>query len=192
VTIGYFEGVGYFLGISRTIYFFPFFILGYRLKQSPHFFALLQKAPKILFIFIILANISLFYFISDFPYQWLYGSFSYEKLGVDFLSAGSTRLMLYGVSIVSSISLLMLFSRDENMLSIRGSNSLFVYVWHGFFIKFLLGIGVFSLLKSVPPLLALILLLILACLLSWFLSVNLIAHYSEKLIIQPLKRLLLR
>jgi len=192
VTVGYFDDVGYFLGISRTIYFFPFFILGYKLKHSPHIFGRLREYPKVLFFAVIVVNIGLFSFISDLPHQWLYGSFSYQRLDANALNAGSARLMLYAISIVSSISLLMLFPRKENMLSIRGNNSLFVFVWHGFFIKFLLGIGVFSLLESVTPLVSLTLLLVLACLLTWFLSINLIAQYSEKLILKPLTYLLLR
>jgi len=188
---GYFEEIGYFLGISRTLYFFPFFIVGYYLKNSKYSLEYFQKLPKSVYITIIIANLAFFYFNSDIQHQWLFGSLSYAFFEYDFLIATGIKIAFYSISFVSSIALLMLFPRKKYKFTKYGSNSLFVYVWHGFFIKLFIGIGIFTILGKQSEIVAITSLFLVALLLTSTLSINLISKYSYKLLLNPFSKALL-
>jgi len=188
---GCFEEIGYFLGISRTVYFFPFFIVGYYLKNAKYSLEYFQKLPKTVYITIVIANLAFFYFNSDIQHQWLFGSLSYAFFEHDYLTAVGIKVAFYSLSFVSSIALLMLFPRKKYKFTDYGSNSLFVYVWHGFFIKFFIGVGLFALLEKQAEIVAITSLFLVALLLTSILSINLISKYSYKLLLNPFSKALL-
>ena len=77
---GYFDGINYFLGISRTIYFFPFFLMGF---YSKDLWSIVKSIGERKYIFYTLSLIGIFilaYCFKDQNNRWLLGSFSYKKL----------------------------------------------------------------------------------------------------------------
>ncbi len=188
---GYVDSIGYFLGISRTLYFFPFFIIGYKLYHSELSIEKLAKYPKLIYITIILSNFVLIYYLKDMPHQWLYGSLSYQRLENTSIYAGMIRLSLYGVSFVSSIALLSLIPNKKYLFSSLGDKSLFVYIWHGFFIKLFIGTGIIIWVGELSGALPLITLFILALLVTLILSMNFISQYTRQLILDPLRKYIL-
>lgn len=186
---GYFEDIGYFLGVSRTLYFFPFFIIGYQLKHSAYSLSSFEKIPKVIFFAIIIFNLIWFYFNSTFPSQWLLGSYSYTFFGYEPVHSLLLKLTFYGVSFISSLALLMLFPKNQHKYTAMGKNSLLVYVWHGFFIKFIIGIGFIRLLSEQNDFVSLTLLFIIAITLTTILSMNFISQYTNTLILKPISKL---
>lgn len=189
---GYINDVGYFLGVSRTLYFFPFFILGYKLGSSFLSNNYLLMIPKVVYFSTLLVSFGVLWVFNDVPHQWLYGSFSYSRIGdVEWFSF-ITRSIIYCISAISSIAILMLLPDWQSKMSKSGQNSLFVYVWHGFFVKVAMYLGVMKALSDVSNILALITLFICAILITAILSRDFVANLTNKLLFIPVQRLLLQ
>ncbi|ARD44555.1 hypothetical protein A3Q33_09680 [Colwellia sp. PAMC 21821] len=192
LSAGYIGTIGYFLGISRTLYFFPFFILGYKLGSAFLTNKYLIKIPKVFYFAMLIFNLIVFWWFKDLPHQWLFGSFSYEKLGnMDWYSF-IIRSLLYFISFISSVAILMLMPNKESAFTIRGQNSLFVYVWHGFFVKVAIYIGIIQFLSNTSNILALIALFISALLLTFFLSSRTVATITNSFFLLPAQTFLLK
>ncbi len=185
---GYIGDVGYFLGVSRTLYFFPFFIVGYKLGPALLSNKYLTAIPKSLYFAIICFNAAVFWLFNDWPQQWLYGSMSYEKLSSVEWYSFVIRTMFYSISFISSIAILMIMSNKKSVLSTRGKNSLFVYVWHVFFIKTAVYFGLIKLLSDVS---SLFVLFISAMIITFLLSSAFVANLTNKILLAPVQRLLL-
>tara|TARA_R110001583_G_scaffold116972_2_gene267864 strand:+ start:7131 stop:8093 length:963 start_codon:yes stop_codon:yes gene_type:complete len=188
---GYISDVGYFLGVSRTIYFFPFFILGYKIGSTFLSNAFLLKIPRAFYFVILLVNILIFWVLSDLPYQSLYGSFAYEKLGNVEWFTFLRRAIFYSISIISSVALLMLVPNWDSTLSKRGQNSLYIYVWHGFFVKTLMWFGVIHTLSDISNAVALFTLFAVAIIITYLLSCDFVASLTNRFLLMPTQRLLL-
>jgi len=191
---GYFESIGYFLGLSRTIYFFPFFILGYKL--TPKVLIEIKEIfnsnfGTILLLLTLLLNLSFFSFFYEMQHEWLYGSFSYSKLGTEGLAASGMRILFYGVSTFATVSVLLLIPNGKNKHLIGGENSLYVYVWHGFFIKALSDLGAIYAIGELPIVVSLIIFFIISVILTKLLSSNFIAKHTTQFILNPVLKLLL-
>lgn len=189
--VGYVGDVGYFLGASRTLYFFPFFILGYKL--GPNFLSnnFFSKIPKLLCFLVLLVNFIFFGVFKDLPHQWLYGSFSYYSLGDAELWSFTIRLILYFISVVSSLSVLMLIPNLGCMLAKKGENSLFVYLWHGFLIKVGIYFGIKNVLSDLPDTMAVVTLFISAVLITALLSSVFVKNFTNKFLLSPTQRFFL-
>lgn len=187
VAAGYFESIGYFLGISRTLYFFPFFISGYKLTPSIFTHVKLRNISRFVLIGVIAANLALFSFFHDMKYQWLYGSYSYLALESYGWLAGATRIALYGLSFLTVMSILLLIPSKKMSISRKGRNSLHVYVWHGFFIKVFISTGLIGIVGQLPAIIVLICLFALSSVLTFMLSSALIEKSTQRFIINPVK-----
>lgn len=191
LTVGYIDDVGYFLGVSRTLYFFPFFIFGFKLGSSGLTNKYLIKIPKIVYLAVIILNVAFFWEVKDFPHQWLYGSYSYERSGNTQIYAFVIRTFLYLVSFTTSIAVIMLIPKNTSKLSNFGQNSLFVYVWHGFFIKIAMHFDLIKTYGHNSPLLTLSALFFIAIILTIFLAIDFISQQTRLILLQPLQKFLL-
>lgn len=189
LAIGSVEEVGYFLGLSRTIYFFPMFILGYQIKNSDYWQKLLNLPLSFCFAAISIAFVILIV-NKELPHELLFGSYSYARLEMNNYMGAIIRSSLYIYSIVFSIAVIMILPRRKLWLSSLGENTLYVYVWHGFFIKFLIGIGFMTIISSYSSMLIVLLSLGVALLLSFALSHSLIAKLTNLLILRPTQSLI--
>jgi fucose 4-O-acetylase-like acetyltransferase len=188
---GYIDQIGYFFGLSRTLYFFPFFLIGYKLTPSFLSHKRLVNTPLVVYVGILLLNVALFWFLSDYSQRWLYGSNSYANLGVKTWEAAGIRLGLYTISIITSISIMMLIPKKEFKISSYGSNSLYVYLWHGFFIKTFIALGLISLIGKMNIVVALVVFFVLALVLTALLSTHFVVRNTQRYILMPVKKLLL-
>jgi fucose 4-O-acetylase-like acetyltransferase len=140
--VGYLPFDGYILGISRTFVFFPFFLLGHRL--SPEIFDKIKfsRRKTISIIFLVM---SLFFFLvyNKIDYHIFYGVLASPvtyNIGVhSFYRLGSLFF-----SLLLSLAFLQLLPKEKNYFSHFGSNSLSPYIWHGFGVKTLILINIFS------------------------------------------------
>ena len=190
VGAGYLESINYFLGLSRTLYFFPFFLLGNKVTYETWAAIRARCASRLCrlaFSMVILLNIALFTVFSDIQYQWLYGSYSYHHLGAEGVAAGATRLFLLFISLVTAFSVLMLIPDKGNKILSRGRNSFHVYVWHGLFIKAFAGVVVIFALESVPTFIGLPILLSISMLLTLMLSHDIVASKTQQYIVGPVQ-----
>jgi len=194
VAIGCIESVGYLLGLSRTLYFFPFFLIGYKL--TPHFFEVFKskfnsKFYVFILLMVIVLNIGFFTHFYDMQYRWLYGSYSYSKLGVNDGLGSVTRMLLYVVSFFTVMSVLLLIPAKKTIMSSRGVNSLYVYIWHGFMISILTASGFIAYIGESHVSIVLITLIIISLTLTFILSEGSLAKMTRRFMFKPVEMAIL-
>lgn len=176
---GYINRLGLFLSISRTLYFFPFFILGHYLTKQhiEWIFAHVKKAYSIC-IFSLMFMILVFFDLEVLQ-KWLYGVASYKGLGRLEWYAGIYRLGIYGLTAIISISFLSLIPKKKTWFSELGTRTLYVYLLHVFVIKLISILHIYQLI--VNPF-EVILLILFSILLTILLSSKIVKNATQYLI----------
>lgn len=178
VIVGYFDEINSFLSLSRTFVFFPFFLIGYYLKKE-HFEKVNAVKFKYLSLVILLSIFVAVYLLPDFEYKWLFGSKPYGELDETGLDAGMIRLGVYAVTALATLSFLALVPRKHYFFTKWGTSSLYVYLLHGFFVKYFRNSGLEGVLSESEQI---IVLLLLSILLIAFLSSKFIRKIAQPLI----------
>ncbi len=168
-------------GINRTIGFFPIFLLGY-LYGKP----ILDKARNLdtrLSTLVALAGLSLFYLFTDFNSPVFFHSETFAFLYHNPTTALIAQITTYTLTALFSLAILGLTPKHSNLLSTMGKNTLFIYLWHGFFIKALVISGIAGILfsKTAPAASITILFLISLCT-TLLLGTSLVNRYSTIMI----------
>jgi fucose 4-O-acetylase-like acetyltransferase len=126
-----------FLSLSRTFTFFPFFLFGFLLKKK-HFERLFQPKVRFLSVILLVSAFLLIHFaFPNLQEEWLYGSKSYETLGVNEEIGILFRLLLYGVSFLMTFCFMSLIPNRQLTISTLGTRTFYVYILHGFILKYL-------------------------------------------------------
>ncbi len=189
---GYSDQIGYFLGLSRTLFFFPFFLIGQRMVVSGFDVAAWrQRLPRYLPVVVVAGNVLFFLLASDFSACWLFGSVSYATLGAETFGV-LARLGVYALSLTTAGAVLLLIPQEQTWMSERGANSLHVYAWHGFVVKLLALFGVFAFAEKMPQALGVVLWFLVALGLTIALSGPATARFTQNRLLDPLTQRLLR
>ncbi|MBM6618785.1 acyltransferase family protein [Bacillus suaedaesalsae] len=134
VLVGYVNEVNSFLSLSRTFVFFPLFLVGYFLNRE-QFKKIRETKIKIFSVSVLVVTFICFYFYTGFEHQWLFGSKPYVVLDAYGLTGALTRLGVYALSFLTTMSFLALVPSREMFFTKWGTRTLYVYLLHGFFIK---------------------------------------------------------
>jgi fucose 4-O-acetylase-like acetyltransferase len=135
---GYDNTIGYYLTLSRTIVFLPFFAAGYFADEA--LLAKVKKFPKL----IAAAAIILVYIVAsalDFRPHILYGSASYSQLWEGIWYAGIYRLAIMAAALVLSVCFLALVPKRKMFFTSLGAQTLPAFALHGLLIRLYLFIG---------------------------------------------------
>lgn len=135
--VGFEDGIGKTLALSRIIVFAPFFYLG-TLSQGFDFIGFCKKMPKWLAVLIMLAAVALVAFLTPQDYvnvrETVRGASGY---GMDNTMMGFVaRLACYLLAIIMSISLTSLVPSSK-LLGQIGKDSLKYYLFHGILLSFM-------------------------------------------------------
>ncbi|GGA63806.1 acyltransferase family protein [Ornithinibacillus halotolerans] len=142
ITVGYVEAVGHTFSLSRTFVFFPFFLLGFWLKEE-HIMWLKQRSIKVISI-VIMAVIAMgIYFAPEINTGWLLASKSYFDLGMDEFG-GIARILVYVTSALMAASVFAWIPTKRNSVTHLGERTLYVYLLHGFIIQYFRAYDVFT------------------------------------------------
>lgn len=135
ISAGYIDQIGYFMSFSRTITFFPFFLLGYYLNKS-HLEKLYTLKIKMLSIIVLICGFLVInFFTPRIYYGWLYGSTSYVYLHASYWYAGFFRLGIFAGAVLFSFAVLALVPKNKSIFSEMGMRTMYVYLLHGFVVK---------------------------------------------------------
>jgi fucose 4-O-acetylase-like acetyltransferase len=129
--------IGYTLSISRTIVFFPFYLLGYHFDTAlfSRLTNTISKWARVLSAFVILAVIFLIQQnVLHLNYQMLYSFSSYQVCGYTFAKGAVIRIFIFALAVVISVCFLCLIPKREIKFTKWGSRSLNIYIWHMFLI----------------------------------------------------------
>lgn len=136
---GILEINGYFLGISRLVYFFPFFLIGYKMRNfilSNHKFKS-TVSYKLLCILILFLIVLIGFLLGEQPKEIFYGSYPYKSFGISDWHGMIIRFGIYFISLLSSISILCLMTHKKVLSDLFGKRTMNIYLWHGFFVLIL-------------------------------------------------------
>ncbi|ASS99652.1 MULTISPECIES: acyltransferase family protein [Geobacillus] len=125
------------LSLSRTLTFFPFFLLGFFFQKSA--IERLFAAPvRLVSLFVLVGMFFVIHFgFPDLPQDWLYGSKSYDTLGVSEPAGIASRLAIYGASLLMMFGFLSLIPSRRFSFSVLGARTFYIYILHGFILKYL-------------------------------------------------------
>lgn len=132
--VGYFGEIGHTFSLSRTLVFFPFFLLGYWLTEE-HIMWLKQRAFKLISLVIMGIAAIAIYYAPDFNSGWLLASKSYGALGSPEYG-GLARMLVYLTSTLMAMSVMAWVPMAKSRLTFIGTRTLYVYLLHGFFIQY--------------------------------------------------------
>lgn len=127
------DGFEKILSISRMFVFFPFFLMGYYLSQREEPFKnLLTAKNRVIASTILVVTLAAsYYFLNETVYtDMLYGTNTYNSVG-EFLM----RLSHYGIAFIVSFAFMALIPTRPFALTSIGQRSLYVYLLHGFILK---------------------------------------------------------
>ncbi|WP_088186625.1 acyltransferase family protein [Desulfosporosinus sp. FKA] len=132
---GYTFHIGYFMSLSRTITFFPFFLIGFYAKRE--WFNKLHH-PAIKFISILLLSLTplLIHKTNLNNPGWFYGSYAYSSLTIVNQWTWTYRFVVYLISFLNSLGILALIPQFKMPFTKMGSRTMSVYLLHGFIIKY--------------------------------------------------------
>lgn len=140
---GYDSNIGYYLSISRTITFFPYFLIGCYFKRE-YIDILKDRISKPLSMLILIISIlGTNFIISKIDYKWFYGSFSYEQLNSTGLYGVFIKMCIYVLAIFISVLILVLIPKSKLFFTKLGSRTMPVYIFHGFIVKLFIKYNVF-------------------------------------------------
>ncbi|HHY73660.1 MAG TPA: acyltransferase family protein [Bacillus bacterium] len=176
--VGYFDGIGNDLSLSRTFVWFPMFLLGFYMKKE-HFQKLTSKKGKLFSAIMLVAMLFVIHFVLvDIPKEWMYGSKSYEKLGADW-EGGFIRLLYYGMSLLMICIFLAFVPQRECFFSKWGARTLYIYLLHGFIIRYFRVSDFVSYIKSTE---SYYLLLLFSIIVTLFLSSKMVSTIAQPII----------
>ncbi|WP_026677073.1 acyltransferase family protein [Fictibacillus gelatini] len=149
VAVGYFTEAGTYLSIQRTFVFFPIFLLGHYLEKKD-FRLIFKPSMKILASLFLIALFAFYHFIiPDSSKDWLLASSSYaDILGNNAWYGGFIRLGMYTIAFLATFSFLAIIPRRKMFFTEMGQRTLYIYLLHGFILKYLFTTEFFHTLKN--------------------------------------------
>jgi fucose 4-O-acetylase-like acetyltransferase len=182
--IGYVDFINNYLSLSRTFVFFPIFLIGYYLKKE-YFYSLLTFKYKLLACSIFILLFIGFYLFPNLESQWLLGSKPYAEMGINSFTAMLIRLGVYILSFIMMGSFFTLVPKKRYFFTNLGKNSLYVYLLHGFIIRWFRVSEVKSFFTDFESIL---LLLIISLLLTLLLSSKTVTSLTQPIIEMKVSR----
>lgn len=130
--IGLFNEADRFLGVSRTIAFFPFFLLGYYADKNC--IQNLRNRNKLYAFVLLTVCLVLVFILSDhnIPIKALENIQSYQTSGITDMAGAAIRLFQYVIATVISICLIWLFPDRKGPLSTLGERTITVFILSAF------------------------------------------------------------
>lgn len=129
---GYFDFINGTMSLSRTLVFFPLFLLGYNIQKEHT--QVIRNKKYVPYSIILLFIIFSFYFITDVDFGWLFGSQPYSSLEHVDVYSGFKRAAIYIVILMCTFSFLNLVPSRKLSFTYIGSRTMFIYLLHGLFI----------------------------------------------------------
>ncbi|MEK4230881.1 acyltransferase family protein [Solibacillus sp. FSL H8-0538] len=130
LTAGYIAEINEYFSLSRTLYFFVYFVAGYHMnmrliKDAPTYYK--NVACGILVILFVVV-----YFYGDLSWkEWFLGRLPYEEIShywFDQLSLN--RLFVYGISAIAMLAFLMLIPQKQTWYTYVGQRTMGIYIFH--------------------------------------------------------------
>lgn len=146
--VGYCPMIGRKYSLSRIIVFFPFFILGNMWRKKELNFYISSKIQKIVWSSTALLLCGILYWNqARIKYSWLYEATSYE--------AGKYTIMIRICHLIFSYFMVVILMNNipeqkENIFTNIGQHTMFIFLIHGFIVKYLKYIDITKMIMTIP------------------------------------------
>lgn len=136
--VGGIDAIGLPFSLSRTIYFFPFFLVGYLLPKWP-----IDKPSHRLWgaVVLLAAAMIVTALPENYSLSWLYGAYGYANQGVGFVEGAAIRAAHYGASLLLGFAVFSLIPNVQSVISVIGTHTMAIFLGHGFIVLLLRKIG---------------------------------------------------
>lgn len=158
LAIGRYPGDGYFLSLSRTVAFLPFFLLGHLVRRRA---SALADFPLAGAAVLLLGALGAWWLAPELRVQWLYQTWSDANLGMPGHAAELVRLGLLAAAALLGAGFLACVPSRPTFFTEWGARSLNAYLLHGFLAKAALASGLYRQLGGWPSRAALVLVAVL-------------------------------
>lgn len=189
----YSEHLGYLLSGARTLFFFPFFILGWKLGAD--FFTSKGRDWRLIsiaLVIVIAGGIVCCLLPAQYDYRWLYGSFSLHRLDMANLTGSAYQLLQYAVSTILGLAVLYLLSLRDWGLARVGQRSMYIFLWHGMALIALHQLGLLNRIFQMGDAARLLISLTASAAIVYLGSHRYCEKLTQKYILSPLNWLLIR
>nr|WP_106782604.1 acyltransferase family protein [Lysinibacillus timonensis] len=134
--VGYIGEVNEWLTLSRTFFFFPFFLLGYYLDRE-QFIKLKNKWNLRVASLLAVSLVLVVYVYGDVRWkEWLFGRLPYEEISYGIFESGFiSRLFIYALMILSTYIFLSLVPKGKQWYTSVGGRTLSIYLLHLLFVR---------------------------------------------------------
>ena len=144
LVVGFEKTIGYYFSLSRTIVFFPFFLVGYYSEEISQDIKRIIKKPKLIgyiVSIVLIVSITVILIIYDVPKHALYGSYAYSSTDGSILN----RLLIYIVALSWIVFLCLLIPNKKiPFVTVLGKDTFLIYLLHGFIVKLLGTLDIFK------------------------------------------------
>ena len=134
--VGYISEVNEWLSLSRTFFFFPFFLMGYHINREN--FAKMKNKwnVRISSVVAILLVVFVYLYGDVHLVEWYFGRIPYEDIRYSILQSGAlSRLFIYGLMLVATYIFLSFVPKGKQWYTEIGGKTLCVYLLHLFIIR---------------------------------------------------------
>lgn len=180
------------LGISRTIYFWPFFLLGHKLTadfiQQPKW----KNISKYTWILLLIISLIGFWLANNMNHEVFYGKLPYANLKQTIPEGVANRLWIYLISFIMTFAVIGVIPKHISVPEHWKKNTLFAYLWHGLFIKIADSLGFIDIGLSWNPFSLFAALLIISIFTTIILSSKHVAAATQTVLFKPFYLLLKR
>lgn len=135
------------LSFSRTFVLLPFFLIGNYYHTALMANLRRFKKRKIVasaFIISVMFTLLVVPESNDVNLKWLYGRSSYVDLGVNWSHGFIVRFLIYALALLLGVAFLTLMHENRSVVTEYGENSLYIYIFHGFVMKGVIAVGLYS------------------------------------------------
>jgi fucose 4-O-acetylase-like acetyltransferase len=145
IAVGYLEPVDYRLSLSRTVVFFPFFLIGVRWPRDLHLQLATGRTRVAAGLFLVLMFVELAWWDPRLDPTWLYGGYPYSGILTGPLWLGGLlRAGFYALACVAGVAFLCLVPVRWGFYTVWGARSLGAYLLHGLLVKGCVGLGLYQ------------------------------------------------
>ena len=134
--VGYMSEVNEWLALSRTFFFFPFFLIGYHLNREC-FVKMKNKWNVRIASLLAVALVLFVHGYGDIKWkEWFFGRIPYEEIHYGILdSVLLSRLLIYALMLLSTYIFLTLVPKENRRYTEIGGKTLGIYLLHLFIIR---------------------------------------------------------
>ena len=173
------------LGFSRTIYFWPFFLLGHKLTADFLTQPKWKNISKYVWVLLLIISLIGFWLANDINHRVFYGKLPYGNLKQSVPEGIMNRLWVYFISFIMTFAVLGIIPDKISVPEHWKRNTLFAYLWHGLLIKVADSLGFIDIGSSWNPFSLFAALLLLSIISTIILSSKYVATATQTVLFKP-------